>query len=109
MGTKNDPKQDDNWRALALAHHRRGEWRAAVSAIEKAMEVDRSDDIDKITHSLIAAMAHARLRDNDKARAWYEKAVQAIAALEASNDGWEIMNRAEVEAFRIEAAETLGR
>ncbi len=84
------------WNTLAVAHYRAGDWKAALAALDKSMALrNGGDSLDWF----IAAMAHARLGQKAKARAWYAKAVQWDDQHQSGND--------ELRRFRAEAAAVL--
>jgi eukaryotic-like serine/threonine-protein kinase len=81
---------------LGVAHYRAGDWQAAVAALDRSMELrNGGDSLDWF----FLAMAHWQLGEKDKAREWYDRAVQ-----------WMDKNRPtdeELRRFRAEAAELL--
>ena len=81
---------------LGVAHYRAGDWKAAIAALEKSMELRNGGDS---FDWFFLAMAHWRLGEKEKAREWYDRAVQ-----------WMDKNRPtdeELRRFRAEAAELL--
>jgi tetratricopeptide (TPR) repeat protein len=89
-----DPGYDD-WRALALARYRAGDWAAAAAAAENASRVRR----DAPQAWLILALSHARRGDPEQARPWYEKAARSLD----QHPGFPTTR-----CLRAEAAELLG-
>jgi tetratricopeptide (TPR) repeat protein len=85
---------------LGVAYYRAGEWRDAVVALEKSMEMNNGG----ISHDwFFLAMAHWRLGDREQGRTWYDK---AVAGMDKSwTYPWE---EEELKRFRAEAAELLG-
>jgi tetratricopeptide (TPR) repeat protein len=85
------------WNRLGPAHYRAGDWKAAVTALEKAMSMRGGGDA---FDWFFLAMAHWQQGNEEQARSWYGKAV-----------AWMDENRSEDEElirFRAEAAELLG-
>jgi tetratricopeptide (TPR) repeat protein len=98
------PKRTEPWYTLGLAYYRAGDWKAAIAALESAVELEKDAEawqgVGKAHYrngegkAAIAAlgsmglgnaadgydwfhlaMAHWKLGHNDEARAWYDKAV----------------------------------
>jgi tetratricopeptide (TPR) repeat protein len=88
------------WRSvkiLGVAHYRAGDWKAAIAALEKSIRLRKGGDS---FDWLFLAMAHWQLGEKDKARAWYDRAVQWMDKSPPKNE--------ELRRFRAEAAELLG-
>ena len=65
-----------NWayrNTLGAAQYRAGDWKAAIAALEKSMELRKGGDSNDW---FFLAMAHWQLGEKDKAREWYDRAVQ---------------------------------
>jgi serine/threonine protein kinase/Flp pilus assembly protein TadD len=90
------PTEGDNWNTLGAAHYRAGESKLAVEALNKSMSLRKGGDS---TDWFFLAMAHWRLGEKDKARQWYEKAVQWMEKNNPQDD--------ELRRFRAEAEELL--
>jgi tetratricopeptide (TPR) repeat protein len=84
------------WNTLGVAHYRAGEWKAAVEALNKSMGLTKGGSI---IDWFFLGMAHWRLGERDKARQWYEKAVQWMEQHNPKND--------DLRRFRAEAEELL--
>jgi Tfp pilus assembly protein PilF len=82
---------------LGIARYRAGQWKAAVEALEKSIELEHQGDA---VHFFFLAMSHWQLAEQDKARKFYE---QAVAWMEKNAPDHEMLIR-----FRLEAAELLG-
>ena len=67
-----EPKAGNFSNTLGVAHYRAGDWKAAIAALQKSMEL-RKDGRDSFDHFFLA-MAHWQLGEKDKAREWYGKA-----------------------------------
>ena len=83
---------------LGVALSRSGDWRAAIEALEKSMQLGHGGDP---FDWFFLAMAHWQLGDRDQAGTWYDRAVE-----------WMDKNRSsdhELKHFRAEAATLLGR
>jgi serine/threonine protein kinase len=63
----------DSWNTLGVAQYRAGEWKAAVTGLEKATQLPQSG---ANTAGFFLAMAHWQLGDKDQAHRCYDKAVQ---------------------------------
>jgi tetratricopeptide (TPR) repeat protein len=90
------PKEPRVPRLLGVAHYRAGHGNAAIAALEKSVKLRKGGD----AHDwFFLAMAHEQLGEKEKARAWYDRAVQ-----------WMDKNRPkdeELRRFRTETAELL--
>jgi tetratricopeptide (TPR) repeat protein len=91
------PRVRPAWNTLGAAHYRAGDWKAAVTALEKSMELGRGGDA---YDWFFLAMAHWRLGDREQARTWYDKAVTWMDKHMPQNE--------ELIRFRAEAAALLG-
>jgi len=91
------PKVGMFWNTLGVARYRAGAWKAALAALEKSMELGHGgDSIDWF----FLAMSHEKLGDKEKARQWYDRAVEWMDKNQATNE--------ELRSFRAEAAQVLG-
>jgi WD40 repeat protein/serine/threonine protein kinase/Flp pilus assembly protein TadD len=84
-------------RTLGVACYRAGDWKAAVAALGKSVELRKGGDS---RDWLFLAMAHWQLGEKDKAREWYDRAVQGMDKNQPTDE--------ELRRFRAEAAELLG-
>ena len=59
---------------LGVAHYSAGHWKEAIEALTKSMELQKGklESFD----TFFLAMAHWRLDETEKAREWYDRAVQ---------------------------------
>jgi serine/threonine protein kinase/Flp pilus assembly protein TadD len=90
------PKEGIYWNTLGAAHYRAGNGKETVAALEKSMQLRGGGDS---YDWFFLAMAHWRLGEKDKARQWYDRAVQWMDK-KMSKDK-------ELGRFRAEAAELL--
>ena len=67
------PQQGMYWNTLGVAQYRAGDWKAAIEALDKSMELRSGGDS---RDWFFLAMAHWKLDDKKKARQWYDKAVK---------------------------------
>src|SRR5262249_31979589 len=67
------PKAGDCWKTLGVAHYRAGDWKAAVTALGKSVQLPQGGDA--VGHFFIA-MAHWQLGKRQQARQAYDCAVQ---------------------------------
>jgi eukaryotic-like serine/threonine-protein kinase len=96
------------WNTLGVAYYRAGDWKAAVVALNKSIELRKGGDNGFLAAFgnpprfdwYVLAMAQWQLGKMDEAREWYEKAVQWMEKSQPQND--------ELKRFRAEAAELLG-
>jgi tetratricopeptide (TPR) repeat protein len=91
------PKKGNHWNTLGAAHHRAGDWKAAIAALEKSMELRKGGDSEDW---FFLAMAHWQLGDKKDARKWYDQAVQWMEKNQPKDE--------ELVRFRTEAEELLG-
>jgi eukaryotic-like serine/threonine-protein kinase len=71
------PREGNFWNTLGVVCYRAGDWRAAVAALEKSIEL-YTDAGPDLTDWLFLAMANWQLGDRSQARSWYTKATQAL-------------------------------
>jgi tetratricopeptide (TPR) repeat protein len=91
------PKDGDCWNTLGVAHYRAGDYQAALTALQKSMELRAGGDSGDW---FFLAMAYWKRGEKEKAREWYGKAVQWMEN-NRPNDG-------ELRRFRTEAGTLLG-
>jgi Flp pilus assembly protein TadD len=85
------------WGVLGVAHYRAGDWKAAIQALKKSMDLRKGG---ASFDWFFLAMAHWQLGERDQARRWYDRAVQWMDKDQPKNE--------ELRSFRSEAAELLG-
>ena len=87
---------------LGWAHYRAGDWKASVEALEKSCGLWSQDDPKggDAYQWFFLAMAHCRLGEKDKARGWYDRAIEWTDKYRQKNE--------DLRRFRAEAAELLG-
>jgi tetratricopeptide (TPR) repeat protein len=91
------PNEGANWNTLGVALYRAGNFKAAIEALNKSMELHKGG----VSFDwFFLAMAHWQLDNKADARQWYDKAV-AWAEKHAPRDE-------ELRRFRAEAAKVLG-
>jgi Flp pilus assembly protein TadD len=90
-----DPNKGDSWNTLGVAQYRAGDWKAAITALEKSMELRKGGDANDW---FFLAMAHWQRGDKKDARNWYDRAVMWMEKHQPRNE--------ELLRFRAEA-ETL--
>src|SRR5207253_1145365 len=96
-------KDGKSWNTLGVAHYRAGDWKAAVAALDKSVELAKGGDA---FDWLFLAMSHRKLGNHDDARKWYDQAVQWLeknSQALAKN----ALQAEELRRFRIEAVEVL--
>ena len=92
-----DPNLREGWNTLGEAHYRVGDWKAAIKALGKSMELREGGDSNDW---FFLAMAKWRLDEKDEARKWYDKAVGWMDKYQPKNE--------DLRRYRVEAAELLG-
>jgi tetratricopeptide (TPR) repeat protein len=92
-----DPKNGMWWNTLGAAQYRATDWKAAIEALNKSMELRKGGDS---FDWFFLAMAHWQLGKRDESRKWYDKAVEWMEKNKPTSD--------EMGRFRAEAAELLG-
>jgi tetratricopeptide (TPR) repeat protein len=84
------------WNTLGAALYRAGDWKGAISALEKSMELRKGGDADDW---FFLAMAHWQRGDKEQARKWFGQAVQWMDKHKPHDE--------ELRRFRAEAAALL--
>jgi superkiller protein 3 len=84
------------WEPLGIAHYYVGDWKEAIAALEKSMQFRDGGDS---SEWFLLAMAHWQLGEKEKARKWFDKAVQWMDK--------NMPNNKDLGRFRAEAAELL--
>ena len=95
-GVELAPKEGMCRNTLGVSHYRAGEWKAAVEALNKSLELRKGGDS---FDWFFLGIAHWQLGEKDKARQWYAKAVQWMDKNQPKNE--------ELQRFRQEAEELL--
>jgi uncharacterized protein HemY len=85
------------WNTLGVAQYHNGDWKAAIAALNKSIQLAKRGDS---SDYFFLAMAHWQLNEKDKARAWYEKAVAWVDKHKPNDE--------ELKRFRAEATALLG-
>jgi uncharacterized protein HemY len=91
------PRAGPYWNTLGVAHYRAGDWKAAVAALNKSMELGQGGDS---SDWFFLALAHGRLGDKAQARQWYDQALRWMQQHKPADE--------ELRRFRPEAAALLG-
>jgi superkiller protein 3 len=94
------PKDSARWRTLGVAHYRTGDWVAARAALDKSLELGFL----RGSNRFFLAMAHWQLGEKDKAREWYDRAVEWM---DKNQPNLSAEAAEELRRFRAEAAELL--
>jgi serine/threonine protein kinase/Flp pilus assembly protein TadD len=64
------------WNTLGVARYRKGDWRGAIDALEKAAKFNKGNE--QPVDGLFLAMAYWQLGEHRKATTWYETAVRLL-------------------------------
>jgi tetratricopeptide (TPR) repeat protein/serine/threonine protein kinase len=91
------PTNGKYWNTLGAAQYRAGNWKEAIAALERSMELRKGGDS---SDWFFLAMAHWKLGEKEEARTWFDRAVQWMDKNQPKND--------ELGRFRAEAAQLLG-
>ena len=91
------PSDGNIWNTLGVAFYRAGDWKAAIGALRKSMELRQGGDS---ADWFFLAMAEWQMGDKDAARVWYDKAIDWMDTKQSDNE--------ELFRFRAEAAQLLG-
>jgi tetratricopeptide (TPR) repeat protein len=91
------PANSAYWGTLGAAHYRAGSWKEAVVAMEKFLVLSNGGD--RCAWLFFLAMAHWQLGEKEKARTWFDRAVQWMDKNQPKNDA--------LRRFRAEAAELM--
>src|SRR5262249_8701152 len=67
------PKAGNYWRTLGAAYYRAGDWKAAVAALDKSVELREGMDA---SDRLFLAMAYRKLGKHDESHEAYNQALQ---------------------------------
>jgi len=70
-----NPNNGNFWNTLGVAQYRMKEWQAAITALEKARALHSGGDACDL---LFLAMAHWQLGNQEQARQWQQKALDAL-------------------------------
>jgi tetratricopeptide (TPR) repeat protein/serine/threonine protein kinase len=90
------PTEGNFWNTLGVAFYRAGDWQAALHALKKSMALQKGGNC----HDwFFLAMAHWQLGEREKARQWFDKAVEWMDKNMPKDQ--------ELGRFRAEAAELL--
>jgi tetratricopeptide (TPR) repeat protein len=91
------PSEGAFWNTLGVVQYRAGDWKAAIDALEKSMELRNGGDS---SDWFFLAMARWQLGDQKEARRWYDRAVRWMEKIQNNDD--------ELVRFHAEASELLG-
>jgi Flp pilus assembly protein TadD len=92
------PKRGASWNTLGVALYRTGDWRGAIKALMKAEELAPGEFLG--INGFFLAMAHWQITEKEKARKWFDQAVEWIEKNQPQDE--------ELRRFRAEAEELLG-
>ena len=98
-GVQLRPMHEESWRTLGVAQYRCGDYQAAITSLEKGIELRRESTS---IEAFFLALALCQLNQKVQAREWYDKGVELMDQ-EKPKDGIE-----ELPGFRAEASELLG-
>jgi serine/threonine-protein kinase len=91
------PKAGEHWNTLGVALYRAGDWKEAVAALQKSMELRKGGESNDW---FFLAMARWQLGDKQQGRQWYDRAVRWMDQHQPQDP--------ELGCFRAEAAALLG-
>ena len=84
-------------RTLGVAHYRAGDWNAAITALDKSMQLRAGGDA---SDRFFLAIAHWRKGDKEQATKWYDEAIDWMEKNKSQDQ--------ELRRFRSEAEDLLG-
>jgi tetratricopeptide (TPR) repeat protein len=90
------PRQGVYWGTLGAAHYRSGNWKDALAALDKSIQLGFRDG----SNCFFLAMTHWQLGSKEEAREWYREAVQWMEKYQPKDE--------ELRRFRAEAEQLLG-
>jgi tetratricopeptide (TPR) repeat protein len=96
QAVKLKPSEGGFWNTLGVCLYRTGDWNAAITALEKSMELDQGNSG---FDWLFLAMAHWQFDHKEEARKWYDQAVEWMEKNKSDNG--------ELRRFRAEAEELI--
>jgi dipeptidyl aminopeptidase/acylaminoacyl peptidase len=91
------PKEGTFWNTLGVTQYRAGDWKAAIEALKRSMELRNGGDS---FDWFFLAMAHWQLGEKERARQRFDQAVQWMEKNQPQNE--------ELRRFRAEAEQLLG-
>ena len=100
----------NHWGVLGIAYYRNAEWKQAILALEKAIELASTVDIssgDHVIHLLGLAMSHWQLGNKQEAREAYGFALELIAKGPV-HDHPKVLNLSVLNRILVETQELLG-
>jgi serine/threonine protein kinase/tetratricopeptide (TPR) repeat protein len=98
------PKVGTYWNTLGAAQYRAGDWKGAIAALNKSMELDNGGSADDF---FFLAMACERLGQKEHAQKWYKQAAQWVEK-NGQTLAKDPPHVEELRRFSDEAAEVLG-
>jgi tetratricopeptide (TPR) repeat protein len=87
------------WNTLGWALYRTGAWKEAIAALEKSMELSKGGNS---LAWFFLAMAYQQLGEKEKARRWYNKAVQWMEKNQPKSEDLRRFRREAAELLRVE-------
>ncbi len=90
------PRDPNYWNTLGVAHYRAGDWKNALAALQKSVEIGKGGNC---SDWFFLAMTHWQLGDKDEAHKWFDQAVASMEKNEAGNE--------QLRGFRTEAEQLL--
>jgi tetratricopeptide (TPR) repeat protein len=93
------PQSSFTWQLLGWAQYRAGDWKAGVEALEKSCALQNNPKGGDAYQWFFLAMSHWQLGEKDKARQWYDRAVQWMDKNQPKNE--------DLRRFRAEAEELM--
>lgn len=93
------PENANHRTTLGVARYRLGDWKGAIADLEEAVARRGQDNVNNAASGFFLAMAYWQLGEKEKARQWYDRAVQWMDK--------ELKDNTELKSFRAEAAALL--
>lgn len=93
-----EPGEGEHWQNLGIAQYRAGDWKAAVSTLEKSIKLSQGGD--SFTFFFLA-MASCQLGNMQEARKWYDQAIQWMEKNTTNKLVNEVLRRKRAEAATL--------
>jgi serine/threonine protein kinase/tetratricopeptide (TPR) repeat protein len=93
---QHSPRRPDLWYRLGVVTYRNGDWKNAITALEKSLELAPEESV--AYNGSFLAMAHWQLGEKETARQWYSKAAGHLAKNPTNDRG---LLRSQVEASQL--------
>lgn len=97
-----EPSISEYWNTLGVAHYRAGQWQQSIDRLTKAEQL--KPDVNYGHNAFFLALAYWRLDEKETAQEFFDQAIQWM-----NSTGPSVKDREELDQFRAEAIELLGK